>query len=95
MRFPKTIKYRRFEATIYGKTEKYSYDRLAYYADRKTGLMAAFLPSGRLAAWLQMRPGRNNQMDRQTTGLMAKRKSRLWDGKQVFIINYQCFIQRL
>ena len=32
MRFPKTIKHRRFEATIYGKSEKYAYYRLAYYA---------------------------------------------------------------
>jgi len=30
MRFPKTIKHRRFEATIYGKSENYAYYRVAY-----------------------------------------------------------------
>jgi hypothetical protein len=28
MRFPKTIKHRRFEATIYGKSENYHYYRI-------------------------------------------------------------------
>ena len=35
MRFPQTIKHRRFEATIYGKSEKYHYYRLAYYTAGK------------------------------------------------------------
>jgi hypothetical protein len=35
MRFPKTIKHRRFEATIYGKSENYHYYRIAYYAAGK------------------------------------------------------------
>ena len=35
MRFPKTIKHRRFEAAIYGKTKKYHYYRVAYYATGK------------------------------------------------------------
>ena len=32
MRFPKIIKHRRFEATIYGKSKSYPYYRVAYYA---------------------------------------------------------------
>ena len=32
MKFPKVIKHRRFEATIYRKSEKYAYYRLTYYA---------------------------------------------------------------
>ena len=32
MRFQKTIKHRRFQATIYGKSQKYPYYRVAYYA---------------------------------------------------------------
>ena len=35
MRFPKIIKHRRFEATIYGKSENYPYYRVAYYAAGK------------------------------------------------------------
>jgi len=35
MRFPKLIKHRRFEATIYGKTGNYKYYRVAYYAAGK------------------------------------------------------------
>ena len=35
MRFPKTIKHRRFEATIYGKTAKYPYYRVSYYTAGK------------------------------------------------------------
>jgi hypothetical protein len=35
MRFPKTIKHRRFAVTIYGKTKKYHYYRIAYYATGK------------------------------------------------------------
>jgi integrase len=38
MRFPKIIKHRRFEATIYGKGEKYIYYRVAYYAAGKRHL---------------------------------------------------------
>ena len=38
MRFPQTIKHRRFEATIYGKGEKYNYYRIAYYAAGKRHL---------------------------------------------------------
>jgi hypothetical protein len=32
MRFPKIIKHRRFDATIYGKSKNYHYYRVAYYA---------------------------------------------------------------
>lgn len=35
MRFPKTIKHRRFEATIYGKSANYPYYRVAYYTAGK------------------------------------------------------------
>jgi hypothetical protein len=35
MRFPKTIKHRRFEVTIYGKSKNYPYYRIAYYAAGK------------------------------------------------------------
>jgi integrase len=35
MKFPKVIKHRRFEAIIYGKSKKYAYYRLAYYAAGK------------------------------------------------------------
>jgi site-specific recombinase XerD len=35
MRFPEIIKYRRFQATIYGKGKNYPYYRLAYYAAGK------------------------------------------------------------
>jgi hypothetical protein len=35
MRFPKLIKHRRFEATIYGKTGNYEYYRVAYYVAGK------------------------------------------------------------
>ena len=35
MRFPKTIKYRRFEAKIYGKSQNYSFYRVAYYTAGK------------------------------------------------------------
>jgi hypothetical protein len=35
MKFPKVIKHRRFEATIYGKTKHYAYYRVAYYAAGK------------------------------------------------------------
>ncbi|MGH7953276.1 MAG: tyrosine-type recombinase/integrase [Limisphaerales bacterium] len=35
MRFPKVIRFRRIEATIYGKTKKYSFYRLAYYVAGK------------------------------------------------------------
>jgi hypothetical protein len=31
VRFPKAIRFRRIEATIYGKTKKYLFYRLAYY----------------------------------------------------------------
>jgi len=38
MRFPKVIKLRRFEATIYGKGKKYPYYRVAFYAAGKRHL---------------------------------------------------------
>jgi hypothetical protein len=39
MRFPKIIKHRRFEATIYGKTKNYPYYRVAYYAAGKRRIL--------------------------------------------------------
>jgi integrase len=38
VRFPKTISYRRVEATIYGKTRNYSFYRVAYYVAGKRHL---------------------------------------------------------
>jgi len=38
MRFPKVIKHRRFEATIYGKGKNYPYYRVAFYAAGKRHL---------------------------------------------------------
>jgi hypothetical protein len=39
MRFPKVIKHRRFEATIYGKSENYDYYRVAYYTAGKRHIL--------------------------------------------------------